>query len=220
MRVLRVGCLCLIAMACVPVTSAFAAGEPSNWAINGVPLKPGESKPLKMTGTSPTTISVPAQSLTISCSKTTAKGSMTGAANSESFGTGGFTSYKLSACSIPGEPACKVKATAVKPGTGTGAKPDTIEVRVRVETDGELLHPSTWSIEIEVEIRFSIIAKKGCNHVGAHVLNGSVDSEGPHENLIVFPETSTASTLEFDGSPATLSGTDLLATSKKGVIEL
>ena len=218
MRVLRIVCLCLIAIACLPVTSAFAASEPSNWVINDVPLKPGESKLLKMTGTTPTTISVPAQKLTISCSKTTAKGSMTGAANSESFGTGGFTSYKLSACSIPGEPACKVKATAVKPVSG--AKPDTIEIRVTVETDGELLHPSTWSIKIEIEIRFSITAKKGCSHVGAHVLNGSVDSEGPHENVIVFPETPKESTLEFDGSPATLSGTALLATSKHGVIEL
>ena len=74
---------------------------------------------------------------------------------------------------------------------------------VVIETtfDGELLHPSTWTHKLRIEI--GVIKIEHGNQKERLSGGGIIDSEGPFSSQLTFPETPLpASTLEIGGRPA------------------
>jgi hypothetical protein len=134
---------------------------------------------------------------TILCNKSKGAGLIEGAKDGESFGTGKLTELSLSKCTVEGQPGCQL--------TGALRK-----IELKIETDGELLHPSTWTINVELIIDLHGRAKPNqtCTVEGSHELVGAVDSTGPHTQVTEFPSPPLASSsLTFDGQPAEFVGT-------------
>lgn len=181
----------------VAVSSA-AAAEPTNWSVKGKPLAAGEARPVKLKSSGPIRVLVQgggSTGLAIVCKKSQGAGVIEGAKDSNSFGTGRLTQLSFSHCGVEGEPGCEVASK--------------IKIEVKVETDGELAHPTTWTVKVEIIINLSARAKpkKTCAISGEHELVGSADSNGPHNQEIEFPQPPlSSSTLQFDGHPAQLVG--------------
>jgi hypothetical protein len=188
-------------------SASASAAESTNWKVKGKPLAPGESRAIKLRSIGPIDILVPEQGLNIGCKKSKGAGVIVGAADSASFGTGRLSSLSFTKCGVEGEPGCELAAN----------------FEVLIETDGELLHPSTWTVKVEVNKKVIINArakpKHTCSFEGTHSLTGSADSSGPHSQEIEFPLTPLpGSTLQLDGRPAVLVGTYKLK-AKGGTLE-
>jgi hypothetical protein len=174
--------------------ASASAAEPTNWSVKGKPLAPGESRALKLKSTTPIHIVVPELGLNIAC-KSKGAGMIVGAQNSGAFGTGRLNQLSFAKCGVEGEPGCEV-----------GAK---IRVEINIETDGELLHPTTWTLKVEINVIIEARAKpkKACKIEGPHNLVGFADSRGPQNQEIEFPPAPLPSTtLQFDGHRANIVG--------------
>jgi hypothetical protein len=196
----------VLAMGLAASASASAA-EPTNWKVKGKPLAPGESRALKLKSVGPIHILVPEQGLNIQCKKSKGAGVIVGAKDSSSFGTGELSSLSFSKCGVEGQPGCKIEAK--------------VNIGVKVDTDGELKDPRTWTVKIEIIINLSAKSspKLACAIAGTHELAGSADSNGPHNQEIEFPSPPlSSSTLQFDGHPAAFVGTYKLK-AKGGTLE-
>jgi hypothetical protein len=178
--------------------SSAAAAEPTNWSVKGKPLAAGESRSVKIKSSGPIKVLVQgggSTGLAIVCKKSQGAGVIEGAKDSSSFGTGRLTQLSFSKCGVEGEPGCEVTAK--------------FKFEIKVETDGELLHPSTWTVKWEIKLNLNARArpKMTCAISGEHELAGSADSNGPHNQEIEFPQPPlTSSALQFDGRPAAFVG--------------
>ncbi len=207
--------LAIAAFVVVPASASAEVIEPPNWTVNGVPLKPGESKPVKVASVTPMTITVPGLGLTVVCSKVKGAGTVIGAETSESAGGGWITTLMSKPCKTPAEP-CKVLVYWYN-------DPDGSEKEFYQETDGyigETVHWWFWEnnqhLISEGEGGWMIVSGNHCGHVGSYEMTGSVDSNWLPSQELEFPvEPLPTSTLKVGGYPAVLSGTDTMKLTDK-----
>jgi hypothetical protein len=208
MRLLRVLGLSIVATFMVSAaTSASALAEQLNWKVNGVHLKPGETKPITLKSKGPIQLFVQGGP-NIVCKKASGQGNVIGAANSSSFGTGNVTTMSFSKCGVNGEAGCAVEFE--------------FEFEWEAELDGELFSPSTWSYKWKLKIKIKIKPKpaQACAAAGNHRLFGVTDANGPHNQEVQFPVPPLpSSTIAFDGREAVFAGTYKLKLKGRGKLE-
>lgn len=185
----------LVLIAGIVNSASASAAEPTNWSVKGKPLSAGETRAMKLKSSGPVKVLVgqgAPGSFSIVCKKSQGAALIQGAKDSGSFGTGELTQLSLSKCGVEGQPGCEASGALRK-------------IELKVETDGELLHPTTWTIKIELIIDLTARAKpkQTCSLEGNHELSGVADSNGPHNQQTEFPSPPLSSTtLLFDGHPA------------------
>jgi hypothetical protein len=172
----------LVGVPAVAASPALAA--PKDWAVNGVPLAPGQEVAVKFASTTPMELDAPGAGIHIVCATFKGRGTLVGGVR----GTGELVNPRLAKCT--------------EPATGTKVK---IKLEpVPVETDEE------EPVGAEPTIEFGLLGK--CFRKGhtEEILSGIVDTFGPRPdegNAVEFPSVSLpATTLTLGGSPASLAG--------------
>jgi hypothetical protein len=174
----------LVGVPAVGASPAFAGQK--DWAVNGVPLAPGQEVAVKFASTSPLELTVPDRGIQITCASWKGKGTLEGGVR----GTGKLVNPKLAKCTEPG-----------------AAGPVRVKIHlepITLETDEE------EPVGAEPTIEFGLLGK--CFRKGhtEEVIAGILDSFGPDPgdgNAIDFPDPSLpATTLTIGGSPAQLAG--------------
>jgi hypothetical protein len=167
------------------VAAAPALAGQTDWAVNGVPLAPGQEVPVKFAATTPMELIAPAQGIDITCTTFKGKGTLVGGTQ----GTGSLTSVKMSHCTEAGP----------------------VLVKVRIEFEGVTIQTDTNRPPgAEYTIEWGLLGQ--CFRKGHTELRiaGEVDSFGPSPaggNAVEFPQPSLpATTLTIGGSPAELVG--------------
>jgi hypothetical protein len=181
--------------------AGLLAGAPSalagqtDWAINGVPLPPGDEVPVKLTSVTPFQLIVPEMGIDITCTTWKSKGRLVGG----NVGTGELSKSKFSHCTDASHAPVKVHLE-----------------RVPLNTDLE--HPV--GVGPTTEVVYELCFAKGrCEP--ANGIKGIADAIGPtgEGNLIDFPQPPLpASTLMFEGSPAEIVGEAAFRLPKQAIL--
>ena len=183
----------------VGVSSASAAGI-MDWTVNGVPLAAGKKAPVTLQSTGPVVLSYYAENESMQiikalCSSFVAKGTLIGGEEG-----GAKLKPKLTGCEGPEGGAVKVTMVVIE-----------------TTFDGELLHPTTWTHKLRIEI--GVIKIEHGNQKERLSGGGIIDAEGPFGGQVTFPETPLpASTLEIGGQPASIEMVDTYTLKKGGTL--
>jgi hypothetical protein len=168
------------------VGAAPALAGPTDWAVNGEPLAPGEEVGVKFASTTPIELIAPDQGIDITCARWKAKGKLVGGVQ----GTGELVKPKLARCTEPGVSGSTVRV-----------KIELESVTIQTDTD----HPAGAEFTIEWGLLGQCFRKSHTEPIA-----GIVDSFGPDPaagNAVDFPQPSLpATTLTIGGSPAELVG--------------
>ena len=195
MRRLCIAGLCAAVALGIGASGASAAGI-MDWTVNGIPLAAGKKAPVTLQSSGPVLMAfAPAEGTQelVTCSSFVAKGALIG---------GEEGSAKL-----------KPKLTGCEGASGVPVKISMIVIEVSF--DGELLHPSTWTTKLRIEIGKVKIGNQQQRLSGG----GIIDSEGPLGAELTFPETPLpASTLEIGGRPASIQMVDTFTLKKGGTL--
>ncbi len=166
------------------VAAAPALAGQTDWAVNGVPLAPGQEESVKFASTTPIELIAPGIGVHIVCASWKAKGKLVGGER----GTGELVKPRFAKCTEP-----------------SGASKVKLELEtITVKTDAD--HPVGAEATIEWGL-LGICFRKGRDELD---IAGIVDSFGPDPaagNAVEFPQPSLpATTLTIGGSPGELVG--------------
>jgi hypothetical protein len=178
-------------------------GGEQNWKVNGVFLKPGDSREFTFETKANSEITAPEGGPTLVCGESSGAGTITGAKNAETVGTSTTTQMSFSRCSVVGEPECQVTEAAPAPKT-------------KGHNDNRWFPPRISWVFGFAKLTFSV---KECFREGTYVLSGSADSYGPSNEEITFPGPFPEGELLLDGHPATVALTYRLRLTGGGALE-
>ncbi|MGA2454553.1 MAG: hypothetical protein ABSG93_13630 [Solirubrobacteraceae bacterium] len=173
----------LIGVLAAGPSSAFAG--PTDWAVNGEPLAPGQEIAAKFASVSPVQLIVPGLHIDVTCASWKAKATLVGGET----GTGELVKPKLARC------------FQMEAGTNVAVKITIKKLTLRTDLDHAVGTAATTEFEF-----LGIFFRKGGKE---QEIMGIVDSFGPKPegNLVDFPQPSlAASTLTVGGDPAELFG--------------
>lgn len=177
----------LLLVGALAAGAAPALAGQTDWAVNGVPLVPGQEIAVKFASTTPMELISPEQGVDITCTTFKGKGVLVGGTQ----GTGHLTNPKMTHCTEVGPEGAVLKAKVVFEG-------------VTIQTDTN--HPAGAEYTIEWGLLGQCFRK---GHTELRIA-GVVDSFGPSPaggNSVLFPQPSLpATTLTIGGSPGELVG--------------